>query len=355
MLKLNTFPLVPRHRSIPGSSMDTFDKFTRPMRDLRLSVIDACNFRCLYCMPPDQKYDFFKSDEKLSSDEFIRLSNIFLKLGVQRIRLTGGEPLLRPDLNDIISGINQLDGLEDLSLTSNGSLLANKAQNLKDSGIRRITVSLDSLDSESFTKVSGGRGQLKDALAGIDAALEAGLTPLKINCVIEKGMNEDQILPLTRYARDKGLILRFIEFMDVGNKNEWNMEKVVPSADIQKIIASEFDIKPADPNFYGEVAGRYLFADGQGEVGFISSVTQAFCSSCTRARISSDGKLYTCLFSGRGFDLKEYLRNGSSDQVIADKIRTIWEGRTNLYSEERQEALKNPRTHDIVEMFKIGG
>ena len=335
--------------------MDTFDKFTRPLRDLRISVIDACNFRCLYCMPPDQKYDFFKNDEKLSAEEFVRLSEIFIKLGVQRIRLTGGEPLLRPDLNKIITGLSQLKGLEDLSLTSNGSLLAEKAQSIKDAGVRRITVSLDSLNEETFLSVSGGRGKLDDVLKGIDAALEAGLTPLKINCVIEKGLNEDQIIPLTRYAREKGLILRFIEFMDVGNKNEWNMAKVVPSADIQKIIAKEFDIKPADPNFYGEVAGRYLFSDGSGEIGFISSVTQAFCSSCTRARISSDGKFYTCLFSGRGYDFKAMLRNGSSDTEIASKIKDIWEGRTNRYSEERQEALKHPRTHDIVEMFKIGG
>ncbi|WDE96255.1 GTP 3',8-cyclase MoaA [Lentisphaera profundi] len=335
--------------------MEVFDKFTRPMRDLRISVIDVCNFRCLYCMPPDQDYEFFKNDEKLSPDEFVRLANIFVKLGVQRIRITGGEPLLHPKLNQIISEINEIENLVDLSITTNASLLTEKAPLLKEAGIRRITVSLDSLDPEKFKLMNGGRGNLDDVLSGIDTAIKLGFKELKINTVIEKGINEYQILPLTRYAREKGLILRFIEFMDVGNKNEWNMKKVLPSAEVRKIISSEFELKARESNFYGEVAGRYEFADKKGEVGFISSVTEAFCSSCTRARISSDGKLYTCLFSGRGFDLKTLLRDGSSDQSIAEKICGVWENRSNRYSEERQEALKNPRTHDIVEMFKIGG
>ena len=335
--------------------MEIFDKFTRPMRDLRLSVIDACNFRCLYCMPPDRDYDFFQKNEMLSVEEAIRLSEIFVELGVRRIRLTGGEPLLRKDLDQIIAGIAKTPNLEDLALTTNASLLADKAQMLKDTGIKRLTISLDALDPNLFKQMSGGRSSVDQVIKGIDAALDCGFSNTKLNCVIEKGLNESQIIPLTEFARERQLKLRFIEFMDVGNCNQWNLEKVVPSAEVKKIISAKWPLTELEPKFYGEVAKAYQFEDGQGEIGFISSVTQAFCKDCTRARISSDGKLYTCLFCARGTDLLSPMRQDQDDSEIAKLIKNVWEKRTNRYSEERMDALKHPRQHDIVEMFKMGG
>lgn len=325
------------------------------MRDLRLSVIDACNFRCLYCMPPEREYDFFKKDEKLSVDEAIRLSEIFVKLGVRRIRLTGGEPLLRQDLDQIIAGIAKIPKLEDLSLTTNASLLADKAQMLKDSGIKRLTISLDALDPKLFKTMSGNRSSVEQVIQGIDAALDCGFQNTKLNCVIEKGLNESQIIPLTEFARERKLKLRFIEFMDVGNCNQWNLEKVIPSDEVKSIIADKWPLTELEANFYGEVATSHQFEDGKGEVGFISSVTKAFCKDCTRARISSDGKLYTCLFCARGTDLLSLMRQDHTDQEIANTIKDVWEKRTNRYSEERMDALQSPRQHDIVEMFKMGG
>lgn len=306
-------------------------------------------------MPPDRDYEFFKKDEKLSVNEAIHLSKIFVQLGVRRIRLTGGEPLLRSDLDQIITGIAQIPLLEDIALTTNASLLADKAQMLKDAGVKRLTISLDALDPKLFQKMSGERSSVTQVIKGIDAALDCGFENTKLNCVIEKGLNENQIIPLTQFARDRKLKIRFIEFMDVGNCNQWNLEKVVPSSELKDTIAQKWPLKELEAKFYGEVAKSYEFVDGKGEVGFISSVTQAFCKDCTRARISSDGKLYTCLFCARGTDLLKPIRQGFGDEKLVDIIKTVWEKRTNRYSEERMDALKSPRQHDIVEMFKMGG
>ena len=335
--------------------MEIFDQFTRPMRDLRISVIDACNFRCLYCMPPDRDYDFFSKEEKISAEEAIRLSRIFVELGVRRIRITGGEPLLRNDLEQIIAGIAKIPKIEDLSITTNASLLANKAAMLKRAGIKRVTISLDAIEDEKFREMSGGKNALPQVIQGIDAALEQDFAKIKINAVIEKGKNEDQILPLVEFARSRNIELRFIEFMDVGNCNQWNMDKVIPSDDIKKLIHSQYPLADLDPLFFGETSNNFEYLDGKGKVGFISSVSKAFCSDCTRARLSSDGKLYTCLFCAKGTDLLELMRQGQGDKEIKATIIDIWERRTNRYSEERSEALKSPRQHDIVEMFKIGG
>ena len=330
------------------------DKLGRPLRDLRLSLTDNCNFRCLYCMPPERRYNFFKEDEKLSREEIDRLIRIFVKLGVERVRLTGGEPLLRKDIAEIVGDLTQLD-LKDIPLTTNAMLLEERAQALKDAGVKRITVSLDSLDEKRFLEMSGGRGELKKAIAGIDKAIAVGLTPLKINSVIKRGQNEDDILPLVDFARERGATLRFIEFMDVGNQNKWRLDNVVKSKEIHDKIHALYPLEVLDQNFYGEVAERYRYLDGKGEIGLISSVTQPFCGSCTRARLSSDGKLYNCLFCFKGLDLKSPLRAGASDAELEFLISNFWQNRTNRYSEERSDSNTTSTRHDIVEMFQIGG
>lgn len=330
------------------------DKLERPLRDLRLSLTDNCNFRCLYCMPPEKRYNFFKEDEKLSREEINRLVQIFVKLGVQRVRLTGGEPLLRKDIGGIVSDLDKLD-LHDIPLTTNAMLLEERAQELKDAGVKRITVSLDSLDEERFKEMSGGRGDLKRVIAGIDKAIAVGLTPVKINCVLKRGQNEDDVLPLVEFARERGATLRFIEFMDVGNQNKWNLETVIPSKELHDKINAVYPLEVCEEDFYGEVAERYRFLDGKGEIGLISSVTQPFCGSCTRARLSSDGKLYNCLFCYRGLDLKSPLRNGAPDEELIFLIKNFWENRHNRYSEERGDSKSTDSRNDIVEMFQIGG
>ena len=340
--------------TINSSKENMIDRLGRPLRDLRISLTDQCNFRCQYCMPADRKYNFFKEDEKLSRAEIARLASIFVGLGVERIRLTGGEPLLRRDIVDIVEDLQKLD-VKDIPLTTNGEFLAEKAEGLKKAGVSRITISLDSLDEKNFAKMSGNRGSLKKVIAGIDRALEVGLGPIKINCVLKKGENEESIFPLVDFARERKITLRFIEFMDVGNQNKWDHAKVVSSKDLQAQIADVYPLETCEKDFYGEVAERYRYLDGGGEVGFISSVTQPFCGSCTRARLSSDGKLYNCLFSFKGLDLREALRNGSSDEELNFLISNFWQNRTNRYSEERVESNSSKSRHDIVEMFQIGG
>ncbi len=329
------------------------DKFQRPLLDLRLSLIDICNFRCTYCMPAEYEYKFLKDRERMTHEEILRLTGIFVQLGVERLRLTGGEPLLRPDLNEIIQEISQSIPLKDLSLTTNGQLLEKHAQSLKNSGLRRITVSLDAIDSTVFLKMSGGKGSALSVIRGIDKALEVGLTPLKINCVLEKGVNESQIIPLAKFAKERGISVRFIEFMDVGNKNHWLLDRVISSKEVLAILNKEFSLIPLESGFYGEVAEHYKFSDSPGGVGFISSVSQPFCKTCTRGRLSANGHFYTCLFEGEGKDLLTPLRAGASDQEILNLISQTWQNRTSRYSEER--ANISPNSTKKVEMFHIGG
>ncbi len=326
------------------------------MRDLRISVMDRCNFRCPYCMPAHtfhEGYRFLKSSERLSFEEITRLTRIATRMGLRKLRITGGEPLLRPNLADLIGDLSTMTGIEDIALTTNGVLLAKYATELKAAGLSRITVSLDSLDREIFQSLSGGFDGVQQVLEGIDAALRAGLTPLKINAVIQRGINDDGALDLVRHFRGTGVIVRFIEYMDVGNRNNWQAERVVPSAELFERINAQWPLEPLQRDYVGEVAERYGFRDGLGEVGFISSVSQPFCGSCSRARLSSEGRLYTCLFAEQGVDLRTALRAGASDEQLLQQLIAIWSGRSDRYSEQR--LVMRKRRTDKVEMFHIGG
>jgi GTP 3',8-cyclase len=344
---------------IPLSSLrGPRDALARPLHDLRISVMDRCNFRCPYCMPRERYHDsyrFLGSNERLSFEEIVRLARIFVGLGVRKLRLTGGEPLLRANLADLIGDLTSIEGVEDVALTTNGVLLARYATELKAAGLDRITVSLDSLDPETFARMSGGLGGVEDVLDGIEHARRAGLTPIKINAVVHRGVNDAGALDLVGRFRGTGVIVRFIEYMDVGNRNDWRPELVVPSRELAARIGARWPIVPLDPNYRGEVAERYAFADGGGEVGFISSVTQPFCGTCSRARLSSDGLLYTCLFATHGTSLRDGLRSGASDAEIAGLIRHVWTGRTDRYSELRATLRAAPAPEPKVEMYYIGG
>jgi GTP 3',8-cyclase len=334
------------------------DRLDRPLRDLRISVMDRCNFRCPYCMPREQfheAYRFLKSSQRLSFEEILRLTRLFVAQGVRKIRLTGGEPLLRANLADLIGDLTSIAGIEDVALTTNGILLERHASELKAAGLNRITVSLDSLDAEVFAKMSGGFGGVQEVLAGIEAARRADLTPIKINAVVQRGVNDHTVLDLVEYFRGSGVIVRFIEYMDVGNRNHWEAERVVPSKELAAMINARWPIEPLERNYRGEVARRYGFVDGAGEVGFISSVTQAFCGDCSRARLSSDGALYTCLFGAQGTTLRDPLRAGATDDELADLIRRIWTGRQDRYSELRANLRQSSGDHTKVEMYYIGG
>lgn len=329
------------------------DKLNRPLLDLRLSLIDICNFRCTYCMPAEYDYKFLKDRDRMSHEEIIRLVSLFVSLGAERVRLTGGEPLLRPDLPAIVKEISEKIDLRDLALTTNAQLLEKHALELKESGLKRVTVSLDSVDPTIFHKMSGGRGSLHSVIQGIDKAIETGLTPIKLNCVLEKGVNDSQILPLAEFAYERGITVRFIEFMDVGNKNHWLLDRVVPSIEVLKVLETRFDLEIQDEAFFGEVASHYNFKGRSGGVGLISSVTQPFCKSCTRGRLSAAGHFYTCLFSGEGIDLLTPMREGASDEEISSMIVEVWNNRKDRYSEERSEDTGQSRKK--VEMFHIGG
>jgi GTP 3',8-cyclase len=334
------------------------DTLGRPIRDLRISVMDRCNFRCPYCMPREtfhDKYRFLGSRERLSFDEIVRLTRLFAQLGVRKLRLTGGEPLLRANLGDLISDLTAVAGIEDIALTTNGVLLAKYAAELKAAGLKRITVSLDSLDPQVFAKMSGGFDAVSDVLEGIEHAIRAGLEPIKINAVIQRGVNDHTALDLVERFRGTGVIVRFIEYMDVGNRNEWRQELVVPSKELAAHIAERWPLQPLEQEYRGEVAKRYGFADGKGEIGFISSVTQPFCGDCSRARLSSDGVIYTCLFATHGTNLRDSLRGGASDEQLLEIIRNTWLARTDRYSELRAILRKEHGEERKVEMFYIGG
>jgi cyclic pyranopterin phosphate synthase len=334
------------------------DTFSRPIRDLRISVMDRCNFRCPYCMPRETfhaKYRFLGSGERLSFDEIVRVARLFVQLGVRKLRLTGGEPLLRANLADLVGDLTAIPGVEDVALTTNGVLLAQHAAELKAAGLNRVTVSLDSLDPAVFTRMSGGLGSVEEVLQGLAHARRAGLAPIKVNAVIQRGINDDTVLDLVEHFRGTDVIVRFIEYMDVGNRNEWRADLVVPSKELLARIGARWPLEPLKGNYRGEVSRRYRFTDGRGEIGFISSVTQPFCGSCTRARLSSDGILYTCLFATRGTSLRDELRGGASDAHLLERIRTVWLGRADRYSELRARLRESTAAQPKIEMYYIGG
>jgi cyclic pyranopterin phosphate synthase len=332
----------------------TTDRLNRPLKDLRISVTDRCNFRCTYCMPAEifgPGFQFLGREMILSYEEIARLVRLFAQLGVDKVRITGGEPLLRKDLPRLIEMVRQVPGIQEIALTTNGSLLAALAADLRRAGLDRVSVSLDSLDDQRFGLMNGKGFPVAPVLEGIEKAREAGLG-VKVNMVVKRGVNDQDIMPMARYFKERRIQLRFIEFMDVGNSNGWVMDDVVPSGEILRRISEEMPLIPSEPGRFGEVAERYRYADDGTEVGFISSVTRAFCSTCTRARLSADGKLYTCLFAESGTDLRTPLRSGKSDEEMLQHIREIWQSRDDRYSELRGEAVKG-RTK--VEMSRIGG
>jgi len=334
--------------------MPLTDTLNRSLRDLRISVTDRCNFRCVYCMPKEifgPDHQFLHRDQILTFEEITRLARIFTAHGVRKIRLTGGEPLVRKDLPDLISMLAQIPDL-DLTLTTNGSLLPKHAQALKDAGLKRVTVSLDSLDNAIFKSMNDVDFPVEKVIEGMEAAAAVGLAPIKVNMVVKRGLNESSILPMARFFREKGYILRFIEYMDVGHSNGWRMDDVVSAAEIVKMIDAEMPLEPVTPNYQGEVAGRWRYKDGSGEVGMIASVTQAFCRDCNRARITAEGKLYTCLFAIKGHDFRDLIRGGATDDEISQFIADVWGKRDDRYSELRSE---NTISLPKVEMSHIGG
>ena len=337
--------------------MPALDTLQRPMRDLRISVTDRCNFRCTYCMPFDE-YKWIERQEVLSFEEIERLVRLFLAFGIQKVRLTGGEPLVRKDLHRLIAQLTAVEGLPDISLTTNGALLSEQADALYAAGLRRINVSLDTLKPDRFTALTK-RGQLEDVLVGLFAAKNAGMSPIKLNAVIIRGTNDDEILGLVEFARTAGFEMRFIEYMDVGNANAWSLEKTVTKKEILETVNARFPVREVGREHGTAPAVDYEFLDGAGQIGIIGSVTEPFCSSCTRVRLTADGKLVTCLFAESGFDLKTLMRSGASDDEICGAIAKIWSARTDRYSDIRWELGRSgayeARAHRKIEMITLGG
>ena len=343
-------PSAPSPHSPPGP-----DRLGRPLADLRISVTDHCNFRCVYCMPREAfgaDHHFLPRAEILTLEELDRLGGIFVGLGVRKIRLTGGEPLLRRNLDFLIRRLAAHPGI-DLALTTNGSLLAPRAGELATAGLGRVSVSLDSLDDEVFRRMNDARFPVARVLEGIAAANAAGLSPVKVNCVVRRGFNDDSVLPLVEHFRGTGIVVRFIEYMDVGNTNRWRLDDVVPAREILARIAARHPLEPVEPTYRGEVAGRWRLADGSAEIGIVASVTAPFCGDCTRARLSAEGRLFTCLFAGFGHDLRAAVRGDASDRELADRIARIWSGREDRYSEQRADLDRADGKR--VEMSYIGG
>lgn len=335
--------------------MPIIDAFNRPLRDLRISVTDRCNFRCVYCMPKEvfgRDFAFLPHSDLLTFEEITRLARLFVTLGVQKVRITGGEPLIRREVEKLIAMLSQINGLADLTMTTNGSLLAFKANALREAGLKRITVSLDSLDEEVFQTMNDMHFPAAKVLEGIEAATAVGLTPLKINMVVKRGVNEGSVLGMAGHFRHTGHVLRFIEFMDVGNTNGWRLSQVVTAREIFEMIDARWPLESIEPNYAGEVARRFRYRDGGGEIGIIASVSQPFCKSCTRARLTANGEIYTCLFARRGHDLRSLLRQGRTDDEIIAFIRSIWHSREDRYSEIRSsQTAALPK----VEMSRVGG
>jgi cyclic pyranopterin phosphate synthase len=344
-----------------SSDLPTFvtDSLHRPLRDLRISVTDRCNFRCPYCMPAEvygDRYEFLPRSQILSFEEIERLAGLFVALGAVKLRLTGGEPLVRARLSRLVKGLAAIPGVEDLALTTNGVLLADMAAELAEAGLQRVTVSLDSLDDDVFRLMSG-RDTVgpETVVAAIDVAAAAGLTPVKINCVVQRGVNDHTLVDLARRFQGTGHILRFIEFMDVGTLNGWDLTQVVPATEIVERIDAELPLEPLEPNYRGEVANRYRYRDGSGEIGVIASVSQPFCGDCTRARMSTEGRLVTCLFASDGLDLRGPMRAGATDEELTDLIRSAWGRRRDRYSEERSQLTITQGKRRRIEMFQLGG
>ncbi len=339
--------------------MTLTDTLHRPLRDLRISVTDRCNFRCPYCMPAEifgDKYTFLPKSDLLTFEEITRLTRVLMRLGVRKVRLTGGEPLVRQEVEQLVSQLAALDGVEDLAMTTNGFLLPKKAQTLKDAGLQRVTVSLDSLDDAVFRRMNGGKAGVQDVLAGIAAAEQAGLMPIKINAVVQRGVNDHTVVDLARYCKEHGYIVRFIEYMDVGTLNGWRLDDVVPADEIVGRIHAEMPLEPIPGNYRGEVANRFRYTDGSGEIGVIASVTKPFCGDCTRLRLSPEGEIYTCLFAVKGTDLRGPLRAGATDDEIEQLVGGVWGKRTDRYSEIRTSLTdQNRERRDKVQMFHIGG
>jgi cyclic pyranopterin phosphate synthase len=334
------------------------DKLGRPIHDLRISVMDRCNFRCPYCMPQSTFHDayrFLRSAERLTFEEIARLARLATALGVKKVRLTGGEPLLRSGLPDLVAELSTIEGLADLALTTNGILLAQHAAELKGNGLQRVTVSLDSLDEAVFSTMNGGFGGMADVLRGVEVALEVGLRPVKINTVVQRGRNDHTVLPLLERFRGTDVTVRLIEYMDVGTRNHWEPGDVVPSSELLAMIRTRWQVSPVPGRYRGEVAERYAYDDGAGEIGFVSSVSAPFCGDCNRARLSSEGVLYTCLFANHGVDLRAPLRAGATDAELLDLIRHAWSGRADRYSELRNDLRKGEQPLHRVEMHYIGG
>ncbi len=341
--------------TLPGKPRDTLG---RPLKDLRISLLDQCNFRCPYCMPEAEfhaDYQFLTRRNRLSHDEIVRIAAVAVGLGVSKLRLTGGEPLLDKNVVDLVARLAALEGVEDLALTTNAMLLAPLAQKLTDAGLQRVTVSLDSLDEDVFRTMSGGRGHIGKVLEGIAAAERAGLSPIKINAVVQRGVNDHTVIDLLDHFRGSGHIVRMIEYMDVGNRNNWREDQVVPSRELLQVINARWPLRPVDPSYRGEVARRYQYLDGRGEIGFITSVTEPFCGTCSRARLSADGVLYTCLFAATGISLRDRIRAGMDDKELGEFLSRIWTGRSDRYSELRDPAKTGTQELKKVEMYRVGG
>ena len=331
------------------------DRFNRHFRDLRISVTDRCNFRCTYCMPAEiygERYEFLPKADLLTFEEITRLTRLLTRLGATKVRLTGGEPLVRNEIEKLVALLARIQGIRDLTMTTNAYLLPQKAQALKDAGLQRVTVSLDSLDDEVFRRMNGRGFSTDRVLQGIDAAGRAGLSPIKINAVVQRGVNDHTLVDLARYFKDRGHIVRFIEYMDVGNRNGWRLDHVVPSEEVVAMIDAEMPLEPVDSSYVGEVARRYRYRDGSGEIGIIASVTKPFCGDCTRLRLSPEGSIYTCLFASAGTDIRGPLRRGATDEELEALVTGVWGVREDRYSEERTSMTE---TRDKVEMYYIGG
>ena len=334
------------------------DQFGRRLRDLRISVTDRCNFRCTYCMPAEiygERYQFLSREQLLSFEEITRLTKIMVKLGAAKVRLTGGEPLVRNEVESLVAMLSEIRGVKDLTMTTNAYLLPQQAEALKKAGLQRITVSLDTLDDEIFRHMNGRGFGTESVLTGIAAAERAGLLPIKINSVVQRGVNDHTVVDLARYFKDRGHIVRFIEYMDVGNRNGWKLDHVVPSDEIVARIDAEMPLEPVESSYRGEVALRYRYRDGGGEIGIIASVTRPFCGDCIRIRISPEGSIYTCLFANAGRDLRGPMRDGASDDDLESIITDTWDARVDRYSEERSSMTEELRAQEKVEMYHIGG
>ncbi len=344
-----------------ASKNRTSDTLGRMVRDLRISVTDRCNFRCPYCMPAEifgERYEFLKREEILTFEEIVRLTRLFTEFGVRKVRITGGEPLVRSDVTHLIEELAGLPGVSDLAMTTNGFLLPRYAHELRRGGLDRLTVSLDSLDDDIFSQMSGRPYGPEKVLEGIAAARDAGFSPLKINVVVQRGINEHTIVETAEHFRGTGDIVRFIEFMDVGNLNDWDLAQVVSGKEVVDTISSVFPLEPIDANYVGEVASRYRYLDGEGEIGVITSVTQPFCGDCTRARLTTEGRLVTCLFAASGTELKEPMRDGASDDDLIEIIERVWSNRRDRYSELRSDNTDLARVgagRQKIEMFRLGG